>query len=443
MSRRGWVSLGVVAVLVLAGAVVVGLVGSRQGCGSAVTSVSAARSDSPFLDEAGRKQQPDANRDRAVASLGAAPSPPFGPVLGAVGYDYQQWAQLSSYAQGIGVRTRDNPDFTMLDDHTLKPLWSVQVDTKRSTYDADDSTYLVATLPSTGSPDLVALDARTGRRTWCAVAGRPARRRQPPPRHPDARRRRRGGARSRHPRAPARRAARRPRRPGVGARGAGREGRLPGPGRRGAARRRRTPRLRARGPAGPARQREPDRGARPRHRAHGLADARAAGRRVPRGRDGQRARRRPAAHRRGGCRGAGGLRRDGRGRLVGAPRPPGPARRGAAERAGAGPAGQPDRGVRREHRPSALAARAAEHAAAAALRVPARQPSRCSTTTTLLVGTTTGLRELDLRTGSVHRDRAAAHRRHQHHVLALRRRGRLPDLVAVATNTSAVLMRRG
>ncbi len=173
MSRRGWVALGVVAVLVLGAAVVVGLARSRHGCGSAVTSVSAARSDSPFLGAAGRKQQPDANRDRAVASLGTAPSPPFGPVLGAVGYDYQQWAQLSSYAQGIGVRTRDNPDFTMLDDHTLKPLWSVQVDTKRSTYDADDSTYLVATLPRTGSPDLVALDARTGRRTWCASLGGP------------------------------------------------------------------------------------------------------------------------------------------------------------------------------------------------------------------------------------------------------------------------------
>ncbi|MBV9831352.1 MAG: PQQ-binding-like beta-propeller repeat protein [Marmoricola sp.] len=173
MTRRGWVALGVVAVLVLGGAVAVGVARARDRCGSTVTSLSGARSSSPFLDEAGRKQQPDPRRDRTVASLGTAPSPPFGPVLGAVGYDYQQWAQLSGYAQGIGVRTRDNPDFTMLDDRTLRPLWSVQVDTPHSTYDADDRTYLVATLPRSGAPDLVALDARTGRRTWCASLSGP------------------------------------------------------------------------------------------------------------------------------------------------------------------------------------------------------------------------------------------------------------------------------
>ena len=75
------------------------------------------------------REQPDEDRDKVVDSLGTAP-PPFGPVVGAVGYHYEQWAQISAYAQGIGIRTRDNPDFTMLDDHALKPLWSVQVDTE-------------------------------------------------------------------------------------------------------------------------------------------------------------------------------------------------------------------------------------------------------------------------------------------------------------------------
>ena len=54
-----------------------------------------------------------------------------------------------------------------------EPLWSVQVDTKRSTYDADEDTYLVATMPRTGPPDLVALDADTGKRRWCASLGGP------------------------------------------------------------------------------------------------------------------------------------------------------------------------------------------------------------------------------------------------------------------------------
>ena len=101
----------------------------------------------------------------------AADPAPVGEVLGAVGYHYEQWAQVSAYAQGVGVRTRDNPDFTMLDDETLRPRWSVEVDTKQSTYDASDRRYLVATLLSDTSPDLVSLDADTGRRVWCVPLG--------------------------------------------------------------------------------------------------------------------------------------------------------------------------------------------------------------------------------------------------------------------------------
>jgi len=94
-----------------------------------------------------RAAQPDENRDTLVRTLEGDP-PPIGEVLGAVGYHYEQWAQVSAYAQGIGVRTRDNPDFTMLDDETVRPLWSVQVATKLSTYDASAERYLVATMPA-------------------------------------------------------------------------------------------------------------------------------------------------------------------------------------------------------------------------------------------------------------------------------------------------------
>ena len=87
--------------------------------------------------------------------------------MGAVGYHYEQLAQVSAYAQGIGIRTRSNPDFTMLDDTTLKPLWSVQVDTKRSTYDASAERYLVATMPADAAPDLVV--ARRRHRHACLV----------------------------------------------------------------------------------------------------------------------------------------------------------------------------------------------------------------------------------------------------------------------------------
>ena len=154
--------------LVSAGAVA--FARNRDECGQAVTSLPAAKSSSPFLDAEQRAQQPDQNRDTLVATLAQDPAP-IGEVLGAVGYHYEQWAHVSAYAQGIGVRTRDNPDFTMLDDDSLKPLWSVQVATKRSTYDASDRRYLVATMPKDAAPDLVALDADNGHRRWCTHLG--------------------------------------------------------------------------------------------------------------------------------------------------------------------------------------------------------------------------------------------------------------------------------
>ena len=161
--------IGLVAVaVVLAGAGAVAVTRLGHQCGEAVESIPASRSTSPFLDADERAEQPDRDRDRLVAALEAAP-PPFGEVLGAVGYHYEQWAQVSAYAQGIGVRTRDNPDFTMLDEEELEPTWSVAVHTKKSTYDASDRSYLVATLPSDTAPDLVRLSADTGHRQWCAT----------------------------------------------------------------------------------------------------------------------------------------------------------------------------------------------------------------------------------------------------------------------------------
>ncbi|MET0837436.1 MAG: PQQ-binding-like beta-propeller repeat protein [Marmoricola sp.] len=165
MSRRAWI-IGLVALALVLAAGGAYAFWSRDGCGSTVTSLSAAKSSSPFLDAEDRAEQPDRDRDELVRTLAADPAP-IGEVVGAVGYHYEQWAQVSAYDQGIGVRTRDNPDFTMLDDRTLKPLWSVQVDTKRSTYDASAQRYLVATMTGDRSPEVVALDADTGQRAWC------------------------------------------------------------------------------------------------------------------------------------------------------------------------------------------------------------------------------------------------------------------------------------
>ncbi len=158
----------VVLVVVLAAGGAYAFAWHRDDCGATVTSLSAGKSSSPFLDAKEQAQQPDHDRDTLVRTLAADP-PPIGEVLGAVGYHYEQWAQVSSYDQGIGVRTRDNPDFTMLDDRTLEPRWSVQVDTKRSAYDASAKRYLVTTMTANRSPEVVALDADTGERKWCTA----------------------------------------------------------------------------------------------------------------------------------------------------------------------------------------------------------------------------------------------------------------------------------
>ncbi len=160
----------VVGAVVLAGVGAVAVPRLLPDCGSQVTHVTAADSTSPFLDAGQRTDQPDQDRDTLVAALEEAPAP-FGEVLGAVGYHYEQWAQVGAFAQGIGVRTRDNPDFTMLDDSTLEPRWSVEVGTERSAYDASDSRYLVATMPAKAPPDLVGMSAGNGERVWCSTLG--------------------------------------------------------------------------------------------------------------------------------------------------------------------------------------------------------------------------------------------------------------------------------
>jgi outer membrane protein assembly factor BamB len=170
VSRREWVIGLVAGAVVLAGVGAVAVPRLLPDCGAEVTHLSGSRSTSPFLDADARREQPDRDRDALVTALDAAPAP-FGDVLGAVGYHYEQWAQVGAFAQGIGVRTRDNPDFTMLDDRTLEPRWSVDVGTRRSAYDASDRRYVVATMPARAAPDLVGMDAGNGHRAWCATVG--------------------------------------------------------------------------------------------------------------------------------------------------------------------------------------------------------------------------------------------------------------------------------
>lgn len=156
--RRWWLVGGLVAVLVLAGlGVGVAWRPDDRPCGAAVASYGAAASTSPF-DGPAEPADP-----RLVRALGR-----YGEVLGGYGYDYVP-PQVTSYAAGLGVRLRDDNRFTLLDDATLAPRWSVAVGTPSSTFDRSASQYVVVTLPGDAAPEVVALDLSSGERRWCAA----------------------------------------------------------------------------------------------------------------------------------------------------------------------------------------------------------------------------------------------------------------------------------
>ena len=75
MSRRAWIIGLVVLVVVLAAGGAYAFVRDRDDCGATVTSLSGARSSSPFLDAEERAQQPDHDRDTSRRHAGGGPTP--------------------------------------------------------------------------------------------------------------------------------------------------------------------------------------------------------------------------------------------------------------------------------------------------------------------------------------------------------------------------------
>lgn len=155
--RRRWLLAGVVLVVALTGlGVGVAWRDGERACGAAVTSYAAGDSPSPLDGSAPPPLVEALARDADL--------------LGSRGYDYEQEVQLSAYDAGLGVRLRDSNRFTLLGldgAGDLVPRWSVAVGTAASAFDADEETYLVVTLPEDDAPELVALDLADGERRWC------------------------------------------------------------------------------------------------------------------------------------------------------------------------------------------------------------------------------------------------------------------------------------
>ena len=353
---------------------------SRQPCGAEVTSLSASRSSSPFLDAEQQAEQPDQNRDELVRTLGGDPAP--------IGRGARRGRlPLRAVGPGLGVRPGDrgaHPRQPRLHDARRRDACdrggASRSTTKQSTYDASDRRYLVATMLSDTAPDLVSLDADTGRRVWCVPLGGEHGPAQRPVRDPDPRRRGRGRAR------PGRRAEG-AHRPAVRAR------RVAGLGAHARCRLRRLPRRHGRrarcwpaaasssGSSTPRRWRNARRAPRWCCCPPGTGRRSGAGRpRTPRtshvvGTDPEAglAVRAGVAGRSGAGPSSGRSTGEGDQEWYAVPGRRGPVRRRPAQRAGAGPRGQPLVGVRRRERSPAVAADRARRAAVPALRLRARQ----------------------------------------------------------------------
>lgn len=166
-SLRRWLVLAVAAVLLVgSGGFAVARHYWTHRCGTHVQPVAAA--SSPFLDAPQRAVRPDAHRDRLVRAVSSWPAP-FGPVVGAAGYDYDQYLHVASLPGGLGVWTRDSPEMAFLVDG--RPRWGVRTDTRRSAWSAGGGRFLEIALPRRSAPSMVALSLADGRELWCARLG--------------------------------------------------------------------------------------------------------------------------------------------------------------------------------------------------------------------------------------------------------------------------------
>jgi hypothetical protein len=162
---RRTVLLGTVAALVAA---VLALTWHRveaRRCGADVTAVE--HPVSPLLSPALMRQRPDRHRDRLAAVLGRL-GPPFGRVLGAVDYYYEQGLHLYGVPGGALAWTKRNAPVTMLSGDDLHPVWALRPARARVAWDASADDFVLLTLSAKQPVEVLDHDLATGERRWCA-----------------------------------------------------------------------------------------------------------------------------------------------------------------------------------------------------------------------------------------------------------------------------------
>ena len=132
----------------------------------------AASSPGPFLSAQQRKDQPDPRLDQLVT---AASRWGLGQVVGGIGYDYDQWLTIAAVgddaAAGLGVWTKRDPDFRLLDPDSLKVRWRLQQSAAPHAWDASGDRFFHLTLGKKSPLEVASYDLECGTRLWRVTVG--------------------------------------------------------------------------------------------------------------------------------------------------------------------------------------------------------------------------------------------------------------------------------
>ncbi|RNL61998.1 hypothetical protein EFK50_09215 [Nocardioides marmoriginsengisoli] len=150
----------------IAGVLAFVVVQAKEGDGPDQCGADRIAADSPLLDPAGMKQQPDARLDKLAAAVGAMGAP-FGPVRAGIGYNYDQYLHLYGVTGGVLAWTKNNAPVTMIDQADLRARWSLRPVGKRTAWDASDDSFLLLDLDKTKRTRVSSYGLDDGAQRWC------------------------------------------------------------------------------------------------------------------------------------------------------------------------------------------------------------------------------------------------------------------------------------
>lgn len=160
MKERSWLPIALAFGLAVAGLVVVFTFRSAP-----LTCAKPVEGDSPLLSVAGMREQPDERLDTLATAVGSWKAP-FGPVLGGVGYDYDQWLHLYGVQDGVLAFTRNTAPVTLLDS-SLKARWALRPATKRTAWDASADRFVLLDLARDKRTRVGSFALTSGKERWC------------------------------------------------------------------------------------------------------------------------------------------------------------------------------------------------------------------------------------------------------------------------------------